>query len=622
MNRGSKPPPMRLALRIVAILMSVVAAPVGVDTAQTQAPAPTPSGPVYTINWKANASDSATFQTAAMSDCLHKPGLGKLYCGSYREYRTSTSVQGSAVARLMPNGVQFATKNSQTGPAPDIRVISAADSHQYDMKDHETWNCGDLVQTHTHRSIVLTNLAPKYPFPVMAPPTKRPDGTWIIKDARPEWNDTCLQTDNDRACWGMNRTDIRKVPCNPFGFMIAAAPPGTFDLEAGGSGNLFQKQVTYRGPDEEELLGGDKTSLNVSWDIVVHRKGACLGLGKNPLDENRDAGINDEEIALKPDKTDLVPRRPPCGDPATPGDTTTVVHATVTCDGIPIQNAFLDVKIAPHDLGHDHGEDDGPPGKINNIALPDPNQIVRVGPTASDGTVAFLFTPGESKDDKHIGISGLYQITATSYRYPDESASTGISVGVKGLASMSGDKNYIVCRPSRTCSTGENHNDDKNHESGANGTASTIQGVSMLAAAFAAAQDTHNTQMAGAGCKGVAPWPPSKLLVIDASLPSGGLLDIDNNWKPAHSCHNTGVGVDFSVNGWSEKLRKICYDGQVMTISPRGWLTATMMGAGLKYGYWDSKDLCSDYKNYMELHPKKPYPLCPGDQRWHLHFKQ
>ncbi len=615
---------MRLALWSVAVLLSVVAAPVGMDTAQTQAPAPTPtpSGPVYTINWKANASDSATFQTAAMSDCLHKPGLGKLYCGSYREYRTSTSVQGSAVARLMPNGVRFATKNTQTGPAPDIRVITAADSHQFDMKDHETWNCGDLVQTHTHRSIGETNLAPKYPFPVMAPPTKRPDGTWIIKDARPEWNDTCLQTDNDRACWGMNRTDIRTVPCDPFGFMIAAAPPGTFDLEAGGSGDLFRKQVTYRGPDEEELLGEDKDSLNVTWDIVVHRKGACLGLGKNPLDEKSDLGINDEEIALRPDKTELVPRRPPCADPATPGDTTTVVHATVTCDGIPIQNAFLDVKIAPHDLGHDHGEDDGPPGKINNIALPDPNHSVRVGPTASDGTVAFAFKPGESEDDKHIGISGLYQIIATSERYPDESASTGISVGVKGLASMSGDKNYIVCRPSTTCSTGENHNDDKNHPSGANGTASTIQGVSMLAAAFAAAQNTHNTQMAGAGCKGVDPWPPFKLLVIDASLPSGGLLDVKNNWKPSHSCHGTGVGVDFSVNGWSDKPRKICYDGQVMTISPRGWLTATMMGVGLKYGFWDTSDLCSDYYNYMQLHPNKPYKLCPGDQLWHLHFKQ
>src|SRR5208282_4606320 len=145
----------------VAVLLSLVAAPVGVGAAEGQAPAPTPtpSGPLYTITWKANASDSATFQTAAMSDCLHKPGLGKLYCGSYREYRTSTSVQGSAIFRLMPNGLQFAAKNTQTGPANDIRVIRAADSHQYDMKDHETWNCGDLVQTHTHRSIVLTNLA-------------------------------------------------------------------------------------------------------------------------------------------------------------------------------------------------------------------------------------------------------------------------------------------------------------------------------------------------------------------------------------------------------------------------------------------------------------------------------
>ncbi len=624
MNRGSKPPPLRLALWSVAVLLSVAVAPTGSRAAGAATPTPTPTGPSYFITWTATASDSATFQTAAMSDCLHKPGLGKLYCGSYREQRTSTSVQGSAVFRLIPNGQQFAIKKTETGAAPDIRVISAADSHDYDWKEHETWNCGDLVQTHHHLSIVETNLAPKYPFPIMHPPAKRPDGSWIIKGAVPEWMDTCLETDNDRACWGMNRTDRRTVPCDAFGYMIGAAPPGTFDLEAQGSGDYFRKQVTYQGVDQEPLLGNAKSKLNVTWDIEVRRIGKCLVGDSIPIKETDDQSnpdINDEDIemgveygksSIDPD-TGIAP-----------------LNIRVTCDQVPIKNARVQVKVEvqKNTGGHLHDAAGRPRGSLkwNGVEkkLTDQKPSIEVK-TDDDGRAHLTFKPGKAKNHDDLGIAGIYRITAASVRFPMSKTDVAVEAKVDGLSRLDADSNYV---------------DDVGgaaHTSGDNATDPTKQALHKFAAAFEKAQTDHNQELAACG----APqWPIYPLWVIDVSLPYGGLYDdLKNNWSTPHQTHGHGDGVDFSANsaGFHQTTSRhtvvissgrcatcpgswpdvgatipVC-DGY--TIAPEGWLMMTMMRLGTKYGHWDKADLCSDYKN-------NPHPKCPGDALWHLHVNQ
>jgi len=388
--------------------------------------------------------------------------------------------------------------------------------------------------------------------------------------------------------------------------MIAPAPPGTFDLEAGGSGNLFRKQVTYRGPDEEELLGDDKHSLNVTWDIVVHRKGACLGLGKNPLDES-DAGINDEEVEIKVEdgKSTIDPDKG-----------VAALNIRVTCDQVPIKNAGVQVKVEVKNNtgGHLHDAPSRPRGSLKwnqyETKLTDAQPSIKVW-TDDDGRAHITFKPGKAqcclwnkkqeclkKDCPNIGIAGIYNITATSARFPDEDAEVAVEARVDGLSPLDADPNYV------------DNVGAGNHSSGDNATAATKKGLHQFATAFEKAQEDHNQEL---GACGPYQWPIYPLWVIDVSLPTGGLYDLGPGskfWSTPHQTHGRGDGVDFSVHrrsnrksAWpADKTQMPICDGY--TISPQGWLMMKMWELGSKYGSWDNTDFNA---------PSQP---------WHLHVSQ
>jgi len=624
MNRGSKPPPMRLALWIVAILMSLVVAPVyGTPAVAAAIPTPTstPSGASYFITWRGGGSDTAVFSTAARGE--YTSGI---FGGSYEEYQKSISVRGSAVVRLNPQGNQFTS----------IRILWAADSYQRDEKDHETWRCGDIVIQHDHTSLVETNMTPKYPFPIMAPPAKRPDGAWVIKNLYPEWSDSGVHSHYYANCYGpsnrmiVNRNEIHAESINFSRWIIDGAPPGTFDVEATNpDGSLFSKKVSFETNDIGPL-GRPPLKLQVSWEITVRRIGKCLVAGSIPINDTTDYKLIDDEdveMGVEYGKSSIDP------------DTGVApLNIRVTCDQVPIKNAKVDVKVEVQKStgGHLHDAADRPRGSLNGIKLTD-NKPSQKFMTDDDGRVHLTFKPGKAqcclwkkqecvkKDCPDIGIAGIYKITATSAHFPDRKAEVAVEAKVDGLSRLDADPNYV---------------DDVGgaaHCSGDNATAPTKQKLRQFAAAFEKAQGDHNQELAACG----APqWPIYPLWVIDVSLPFGGLYDdLNNNWSTPHQTHGHGDGVDFSANsaGWHQTTYghtvviqsgrcptcprswpdvgatiPIC-DGYI--IAPEGWLMMTMMRLGTKYGRWDNSDLCSDYKN-------KPHTKCPGDALWHLHVNQ
>jgi len=310
--------------------------------------------------------------------------------------------------------------------------------------------------------------------------------------------------------------------------------------------------------------------------------------------------------------------------------------------------------------GHVHDTGGGRPRgslKWNGVEkkLTDAKPSIEVK-TDDDGRAHLTFKPGKAKNRADVGIAGIYRITATPVRFPLRKAEVAVEAKVDSLSNLDPDPNYV---------------DDIHgaaHTSGDNATAATKQNLSRFAQDFHDAQKDHNTELAQCGLPSSAQWNIYPLWVIDVSLPFGGLYDdIDNDWATPHQTHGRGDGVDFSVkprpyspssaNQWPQagtKMSKrvpVC-DG--LTTDPQGWLNATMMRLGTKYGHWDSYDLCQ-HPNVCAGTADKPWveccpdnvtcpsfgpggygpPLCPGagypaaqclhcptDQLWHLHVNQ
>ena len=600
MNRGSKPQPMRLALWMVAILLSLVVAPVYVTPAVAAAmptPTSTPSGASYFITWRGSGSDTAVFSTAARGE--YTSGI---FGGSYEEYHKSISVRGSAVVRLNPQGNQFTS----------MHILWAADSYQLDEKDHETWRCGDIVIQHDHTSLVETNLTPKYPFPIMAPPAKRPDGTWVIKNLYPEWTDSGVHSHYSANCYGpsnrmiVNQNEIHAESNDYSRWIIDGAPPGTFDVEATNpDGSLFSKKVSFERYDIEPL-GRPPLKLQVSWEITARRIGKCLAAGSIPINDTTDYKLIDDEdveMGVEYGKSSI-----------DPNDGIAPLNIRVTCDGIPIKNAFVDVKVEvqKNTGGHTHAEAGRPRGSLNGIKLTDdkPSQKFM---TDDDGRVHLTFKPGKALscpalltggncDD--VGIAGIYQITAKSLEFPLRTATEAVEAQVKGLSRLDANSNYI---------DGVNPG---SHTATDFATGASKAQLVKFAEGFKQKQLDHNQELAACGAH---QWLIYPLDIIDISLPFGGLNDLGppdgQFWSTPHQTHGRGDGVDFSVTrAWPDPdaVIPVCED---YTVSLQGWLMGTMMQVGANYGVWDNWDLCHDYN-------KKPHPKCPNTQAWHLHVKQ
>jgi len=343
--------------------------------------------------------------------------------------------------------------------------------------------------------------------------------------------------------------------------------------------------------------------MEMDYTVTVRRIGKCRIIGEIPLNDNPiNPDINDEDIemgveygksSIDPD-TGIAP-----------------LNIRVTCDQVPIKNAKVNVRVFAKAGGHVHFAVGRPRGSLkwNGVEkkLTDQKPSIEVK-TDDDGRAHLTFKPGKAQcclwnkqqqcvnhDCPNIGIAGIYEITATSVRFPLRSAERAVEAKVDGLSPLDADPNYVD-----NVGTG-------NHTSGDNATAATKKGLHPFAEAFYKAQLLHNDQLTACGQH---EWPIYPLWVIDVSLPTGGLYDLHDDWSTPHQTHGHGDGVDFSVHrrsnsksAWpADKSQMPICDGY--TISPQGWLMMKMWELGSKYGSWDNTDFNA---------PSQP---------WHLHVKQ
>ncbi len=600
MNRGSKPPPLRLALWIVAILSSLVVAPVYGAPANAPTPGATDGGQSYFVTWFGTGKGSKTHEIIQSGEHM-----------ATQVWTTTLLRQGSALVKFDRNGLHRS-----------LQIISNAESYQSDYSIKSFCSPGPHdpggSNEHWHSSLIAPNspatsdpyLSRDFTF-VPAPPHLLDDGSWEVQAIPPSPAGTFLESDTFQdicgPAYGIKRwlppSTIRVrgyypgsgaavLPSKVPDWLLKSTTPDSF------SGHFNWVEQQERGPPAE---------MEMDWTVTVRRIGKCRIPGLSPLnDQPPNPDITGEEIDLGVEygKSSI-----------DPNDGIAPLNLRVTCDGIPIKNAFVDVKVDPQKNTGGHMHDSGagrPRGSLNGIKLTDSKPSIRVK-TDDDGRAHLTLKPGKAKNRSDIGIAGIYQITANT-RFPAAVASVAVTAETKGLDNKAtGDTNYVICRPTSGCPE-KGQDADPKHMEGTWSTPQTVKELAAMAKDFTDAQNQHNAELDA--CH-IQHWTPRKLRASDMSLPMGGLLDISGDWQTPHISHggypHGKLGaVDFSVNAWSDQTKKICcYEGEAVSCSEKGWLAATMANIGMNYGGWDKLDLCQHPNTCSSYGP--PYAPCCGD---------
>jgi len=619
--------------------------------AASASPAPTPASDQYLIIWKMTANGHSIAPSDNSADFAF-------------EATQSAASEGQAV-------VEF----DATGKRLRGRILKAYLSDELDTKTLPLSLkilCGPIsVWEHNHYSLKPLQPMAGTDFPEWLPgaPRRQPDGSWLIDylfsgqfcqgvtdphfatvHLKEVWRDRFHYEGGnaqlaDRVTGGPIHTvcDSPALPPtlkvehpNPFdtaGHSHKTEPIQGFDVPnyfkmTSTTPDLFVKEWKFRVLNRTCSSSGvcGTVPVEVDWKITVRRLGKCHVSGEIPINDNPD--IKDEEIEMGVEHG---------SDSIDPDKGVAALNIRLTCDTVPIKNAKVEVKVEvqKNTGGHMHDATGRPRGSLDGTKLTDATPSIQKK-TDADGRIHLTFKPGKAKNRDDVGIAGIYRVTATSVRCPDRKAEVAVEAKVDALSHLPPDPNCVI----------DIHG--SSHTSGDNATSATRQKLVQFASDFHDAQVEHNKQLAACGA---TPWEPYPLCVIDVSLPFGGLYDdIDDDWRTPHQTHGRGDGVDFSVSRqwpkWNTTV-PVC-DGY--TVAPQGWLMATMMRLGMKYGHWDEYDLCQHPNvcgdNGSQWVPCCPDnqtcptwppggmgpPVCPGDyshclhcptdQLWHLHVNQ
>jgi hypothetical protein len=659
-----------LRFRGIALVLSIAVMPMVGKSASSASPSPTPANDQYLITWNFTA---------------HGHGEQPMNPSQYAfEGTLSAASEGQAL-------VNFDALGKRLGG----RILKANVSYELDTKTLPLSLkilCGPIsVWEHDHYSLkTLQPLAgTDWPWTLMGDhPRKQPDGSWVVGSviANGIFSDSYFATVHrsesfrDLFHYEYLGTSTLHSVCDghsalppkltvehgedfPWGFNIhgiemidgsdvpkSGGLTGGFTVPSTGpSPDVFFKEWKFRVP-LHFMAGpgvGGVVPTEEDYKITVRRMGKCHVSGEIPVnDEPINPNINDEEIEMDVEHG---------SDTIDPDKGVAALNIRVTCDTVPIKNAKvkITVDVQKNTGGHTHDPAGRPRGSIDGTKLTDAKPSIEKK-TDDDGRIHLTFKPGKAKNRDDVGIAGIYRFTATS-RIPGRKAEVAVEGKVDGLSRLEPDPNYV------------NDIHGSSHTSGDNATAATQQALHQFASKFYDAQVEHNQQLAACG----APqWPIYPLWVIDISLPFGGLYDdIDNNWSTPHQTHGRGDGVDFSVQD-RNKSGKAADSNKSKTAWPdasstwnstaqvcdgyrsdqQGWLMATMMRLGMKYGHWDPYDLCQ-YPNVctengppwghccpdnttcpashppgfigpVECDENKHCIHCPTPQLWHLHVNQ
>jgi hypothetical protein len=314
-----------------------------------------------------------------------------------------------------------------------------------------------------------------------------------------------------------------------------------------------------------------------------------------------------EQVSISADPTEIVPNQ--SGN--NPDEATSQLTVKVTCDGVPLKDrqVGLRIDVKPRSGYHNH-TDKRPRGQFAVIGKKDTSCGVETGaPEGSDDKSCVTVKTGASGEAKvkfkssltgsitwakygkyYSGIAGDYKITAKDEQLTEVRGDTIVVAEVKDLQPASFDSNLVQGRADIS--------DSSSHPDGSWGTPGTLSAFSNLANDFFKYQDLHNTALLGCGKQ---PWKsinyPNKnvepLSMNDIALPTGGVFDWHQTWRPSHQTHNKGEGGDFNrfaaavEKNWEKKGTDCHGDTNVLL----EWYMQVLLDLGKKYGSWDCADL-------------------------------
>lgn len=392
-------------------------------------------------------------------------------------------------------------------------------------------------------------------------PVQSPAGSWYISgydvlslislEPYIEQND-----DTNSYCDGSTTSDSFTTYALDIAPIVSNAVPEQIMRQADGvsyrfSGTVQRPALPWEGP------------TIVNWTITIVP--TCKGAGRPVLDAS-DPNVTNLDITLDGPQ-DILP------------NDLAALTARVTCEGVPVQNAQLNISVKPRvgSGGHTHdelvgGSTNRPRGYLNDtkITASQPGITLTTGP---QGEAAVTFVPGKDALNETIGIAGDYEITARSTHFPAQAQLT-VSAGYPNLITMPDDDPPIYKLVGWTPSHFGNHY------------ATFETGINIISLANAWQQVLSKYPNDGIpDCNGVAPladWPPA-LAVNDISLPRGGLFDVRGwdvqvgrvrgaPWQPPHYTHVDGTVVDFSA--------------QPVYACASAFMNATLLQIGRRYGTW------------------------------------
>jgi hypothetical protein len=389
------------------------------------------------------------------------------------------------------------------------------------------------------------------------------------------------------------------------GFSVVLQGPKTLAADsADGTSFSLNRQYTYIPPQYPN------ENRYVTWTARAYRMGKCAQR-KGPIPET-DPIVENEEVHVDADDSEIAP------------DSKTKLHIRVTCDGVPVEGANVEIKVEPVDSsgGHIH-VNNRPKGKLNGTDLTSANPSITLA-TDQNGTVkgptGITFAPpGKQPVSRCLGLAGDYKVTATSEKFTDRSESTMIKVGLNGLVMLPPGQNYDICADSVNGCSKAGPWGTADHPESEYGTPGTIQAFQNVATDFWNQQAAHNTYLQTPAC-GKNPWPQIKVSFNDIALPWGGLFDMNSTWQQPHKSHGKGQGGDVNhirnetcKNASGQVVPCLSCGGATVNLNTFLWsvLKAT---AQPKYGHWDGEvNTSGELHLHVEDQGQGPPSSCPAD---------
>lgn len=371
---------------------------------------------------------------------------------------------------------------------------------------------------------------------------QRPNGTWYIAEPFFTYfttgilNRTYSYAEDTQSCpWNFSQVFEEMNYNEPIRWVEHSA-----SLEGGPAGTFFTRQEQWT---QDYHTDYGIIPMHVTFDATVQVLNRCGG--QNGVVEVSNPAVTALDVVLM-----SVP-------PILPDDQTTL-KAKVTCQGVPVQNA--QVQIGSQALngsgGHRH-DDDRPRGYLDGVKITAAQpHILRT--TGADGTIDLPFAPGKDKRNEQIGISGLYEITAKAVGKPSNTARTVVDAGYPNLVKVVSDESLTVIGQTWP------------HFENSWATGATSLRLKLLAGTWRDLLADYDPVDAFPACDPLLPplvWPP-RLEVNDISLPRGGLFDVfgwDSQagqmrgapWEPPHYTHRDGTVVDFTLRTYEPCRRDL-----------------------------------------------------------------